>query len=98
MKKYALFLGCTIPVRAQNYELSTRKVAEALGLSFENIDNFSCCGYPVSSIHQQTAEEMAAQIEEVVASAEELSALAEQLREATAQFEIGQAHYEEQSE
>jgi len=26
--KYALFLGCTIPVRAQNYELAARKVAK----------------------------------------------------------------------
>lgn len=60
MKPYALFLGCTIPVRAQNYELATRKVAEALGLPLEHIDNFSCCGYPVSSIHHRTAEEMAA--------------------------------------
>ncbi len=60
MNKYALFLGCTIPVRAQNYELATRKTAEALGIGLEHIPNFSCCGYPVSSIHQHTAEEMAA--------------------------------------
>ena len=59
-KPYALFLGCTIPVRAQNYELSTRKVSSALGLELVHIENFSCCGYPISSIHQQTAEEMAA--------------------------------------
>jgi len=60
MKRYALFLGCTIPVRAQNYEMSTRQVAEALGVELEHIENFSCCGYPISSVDQQTAEEMAA--------------------------------------
>lgn len=60
MNRYALFLGCTIPVRAQNYELATRKVAEALGLSLEHIPDFTCCGYPVSSMDEDTAELMAA--------------------------------------
>ena len=30
--KFALFLGCTVPVRALNYELSARKVADKLGM------------------------------------------------------------------
>jgi len=60
MKKYALFLGCTIPVRAQNYEMSTRKIAEKLGVELIHIPNFSCCGYPVSSLDNETAIEMAA--------------------------------------
>ena len=47
--KYALFLGCTIPVRGQNYELSARKVAEALGIEFVDIPEFACCGFPVKS-------------------------------------------------
>lgn len=47
--KYALFLGCTIPVRGQNYEMSSRKVAEALGIEFVDIEGFSCCGFPVKS-------------------------------------------------
>lgn len=47
--KYALFLGCTIPVRSQNYEMSTREVAKKLGMDFVDIEDFSCCGFPVKS-------------------------------------------------
>lgn len=46
---YALFLGCTIPVRSQNYELSARAVAEVLGLEMTDLEGFACCGYPVKS-------------------------------------------------
>jgi len=60
MKKYSLFLGCTIPVRGQNYEASTRKVAQALGMEFIHIPNFSCCGYPMNSLDIETGEWMAA--------------------------------------
>ncbi|NWG03408.1 MAG: CoB--CoM heterodisulfide reductase subunit B [Syntrophaceae bacterium] len=49
--KYSLFLGCTVPVRALNYEISARKVAEKLGLQLSDIPDFSCCGYPIKSIH-----------------------------------------------
>ena len=31
-KKYAIFLGCTVPVRAFDYELSMRKVSAKLGI------------------------------------------------------------------
>jgi len=47
--KYALYLGCTVPVRGQNYEMSTRKVGEVLGMEFVDIEDFSCCGFPVKS-------------------------------------------------
>ena len=47
--KYALFLGCTIPVRGQNYEMSAREVAKILGINFVDIPDFSCCGFPVKS-------------------------------------------------
>ena len=60
MNRYSLFLGCTIPVRGQNYEASTRKIAQALGIELLHIPNFSCCGYPMSSLNQETAEWMAA--------------------------------------
>jgi len=39
-------LGCTVPVRAMNYELSARRTAERLGIEFVDIDGFTCCGYP----------------------------------------------------
>ncbi len=48
--KYAFFLGCTVPVRAQNYELSARKVSEKLGIELIDIPEFRCCGYPVKSV------------------------------------------------
>ncbi len=60
MNRYTLFLGCTIPVRAQNYEASTRKVAELLGLELIHVPDFTCCGYPMASLDQHTAEVMAA--------------------------------------
>jgi heterodisulfide reductase subunit B len=49
--KYALFLGCTIPSRALNYELSTRKVAENLGIELVDLD-FGCCGFPIETIDE----------------------------------------------
>jgi heterodisulfide reductase subunit B len=45
--KYAFFLGCTIPARARNYELSARKVAEKLGIELIEVERFMCCGFPI---------------------------------------------------
>ncbi|MBN2060520.1 MAG: disulfide reductase, partial [Deltaproteobacteria bacterium] len=47
--RYALFLGCTIPARARNYELSARKVAEKIGIELVDVNEFICCGFPVKS-------------------------------------------------
>jgi len=58
--KYALFLGCTTPVRSLNYELSARKVASRLGIEFLEINDFQCCGYPVKALDQYTALVLAA--------------------------------------
>ena len=58
--KYALFLGCTIPVRSQNYELSARSVAKKLGIDLIDLDEFSCCGFPVKSTSTETALVIAA--------------------------------------
>lgn len=58
--KYALFLGCTVPVRALNYELSARKVAHKLGIELVDINDFSCCGFPVKSVDRDTFLLMAA--------------------------------------
>ncbi len=52
--KYALFLGCTIPARARNYELSLRKIASVLGIEFVDIEGFGCCGFPIKSVHHDT--------------------------------------------
>ena len=51
---YSLFLGCTVPVRARNYEMSTRRVAETLGVRLVDVGGFVCCGFPVKSIHYES--------------------------------------------
>ena len=48
--EYVLFLGCTVPVRALNYEISARKVAERLEVRLHDVPEFSCCGYPIKSL------------------------------------------------
>jgi heterodisulfide reductase subunit B len=53
--KYALFLGCTIPARSRNYELSARKVADKLGIELIDLDNFICCGFPIKSADHKSS-------------------------------------------
>jgi heterodisulfide reductase subunit B len=48
--QYILYLGCTVPVRALQYEISARKVAERLDIELVDVPDFSCCGYPVKSV------------------------------------------------
>ena len=54
--KYALFLGCTIPARARNYELSARNVAEKLGIELVDIEKFICCGFPIKAAEMEASE------------------------------------------
>jgi len=58
--KYALFLGCTIPIRSQNYEMSAREVAKNIGLELVDLPDFSCCGFPVKSSSVETSLLLAA--------------------------------------
>ena len=61
MKKYAIFLGCTIPARQPNYELSARKTLEKLGVELIDLDNFSCCcPPPIQSINLESSQAIAA--------------------------------------
>ncbi len=55
MKKYALFLGCTVPVRAQHYELSARNVAKELNIEFVDMPTASCCGFPLKAVDVETS-------------------------------------------
>jgi len=55
MKKYALFLGCTVPVRAQHYELSARNVAKELGIELVDMPGASCCGFPLKAVDAETS-------------------------------------------
>jgi heterodisulfide reductase subunit B len=58
--KYSLFLGCTIPARSRNYEISSRVVAEKLGLELVDIPDFACCGFPMKASKQGAATLLAA--------------------------------------
>ena len=53
--KYALFLGCTIPARGRNYELSARKIADKLGIELVDLEDFICCGFPIKSAEQESS-------------------------------------------
>jgi heterodisulfide reductase subunit B len=57
---YALYLGCTVPVRGMNYEASTRKVLDKLGVEVTDVEEFTCCGYPLKAVDQETCTLMAA--------------------------------------
>ncbi len=48
--KFALFLGCQIPARLNQYELSARAVLGRLGVGLVDIRQFNCCGYPVRNL------------------------------------------------
>jgi len=60
MSKYALYLGCTVPVRGMNYEMAARKVAEQLGIELVDVDGFSCCGFPAKPLDWEAGLLMAA--------------------------------------
>jgi heterodisulfide reductase subunit B len=53
--KYGLFLGCTIPARSRNYELSARAIASRLDLEFIDIEDFACCGFPLEASDEMGA-------------------------------------------
>ncbi len=48
--KFALFLGCNIPIRLKQYETSSRAVLNKLGVTLVDISEFNCCGYPLRNI------------------------------------------------
>lgn len=57
--RYALYLGCTVPVRVLNYEISARRVAEGLGIELVDIGDFACCGFPIKGVNRHAALLMA---------------------------------------
>jgi len=48
--KFALFLGCNIPARLNQYESSARAVLGKLNVGLVDIKYFNCCGYPIRNI------------------------------------------------
>jgi len=59
-RRYALFLGCSIPVRGMNYEMSARAVAEQFDIELVDIDGFACCGFPAKPLDREAGLLMAA--------------------------------------
>jgi heterodisulfide reductase subunit B len=51
--KYALFEGCNIPARVQQYADATRAVFNKLDIELVDLAEFNCCGYPVRNIDQR---------------------------------------------
>ena len=61
MTSYAIFLGCTIPARQPNYELSARKTLEKLGVDLVDLEGFTCCcPPPIQSINLESSQAIAA--------------------------------------
>lgn len=59
---YAYFVGCTIPFRESNYDLSTRKVMEKLGIKLLDIPDAGCCGLYYELINEMTHLALAARV------------------------------------
>jgi heterodisulfide reductase subunit B len=50
MMEFALFLGCQIPARLNQYESSARAVLKKLDVGLVDIREFNCCGYPLRNV------------------------------------------------
>jgi heterodisulfide reductase subunit B len=48
--KYAMFLGCNIPARLNQYESSARAVLKKVDVRLVDIKEFNCCGYPIRNL------------------------------------------------
>jgi heterodisulfide reductase subunit B len=46
MPSYNLYMGCSVPANYPNYEASMMKVAEALGMELNYMEDVACCGSP----------------------------------------------------
>jgi heterodisulfide reductase subunit B len=42
--RYAYYPGCSLQSTAHAYDASTKRVAEALGMNFHEVDDWNCCG------------------------------------------------------
>jgi heterodisulfide reductase subunit B len=50
---YALFLGCNIPARVEQYEASARAVLRQVDVPVTDIREFNCCGYPMRNSNRK---------------------------------------------
>ncbi len=49
--EYGLYLGCVIQIEQYAYEMSTTKVLDKLGVSWEYLPTQTCCGHPIRNIN-----------------------------------------------
>ncbi|MFQ6123928.1 MAG: CoB--CoM heterodisulfide reductase iron-sulfur subunit B family protein [Candidatus Heimdallarchaeota archaeon] len=49
--KYGLYLGCVIQIEQYAYELSTTRILDELGISWEYFPVQTCCGHPIRNIN-----------------------------------------------
>ena len=47
--EYALYLGCTIPLKMPHFEFAFREIASILGMTFKEMEGASCCPDPVAT-------------------------------------------------
>ena len=52
--EFSLFIGCNIPARVPQYDLSARAVLDRLHIDIVDIREFNCCGYPVRNTDFKT--------------------------------------------
>lgn len=48
--KFALFLGCNIPARLNQYESSAKAVLKKFDVGLVELKEFNCCGYPIKNL------------------------------------------------
>lgn len=58
--EYLIFLGCAIPYRVSAYEISTRKVADKLGIKLVEMPEYNCCGLPMDPLSHDVMLTLAA--------------------------------------
>jgi len=52
--KYGIFLGCNIPYHLPNYCVSTLSMLDSLGVKWEDVKEFGCCGYPFMWVDEES--------------------------------------------
>jgi len=53
--RYAFYLGCITPYRVPHNELSTRRIAREFGIELVDLDDFTCCGFPIKNASYEAA-------------------------------------------
>ncbi|UCD26572.1 MAG: CoB--CoM heterodisulfide reductase iron-sulfur subunit B family protein [Candidatus Bathyarchaeota archaeon] len=48
--KFAFYPGCTVQTEQYAYEISTRRIFPKLGIQLLDVEDFSCCGYPLKNV------------------------------------------------